>query len=768
MRTASGDRRRFMNAPFRRGWLAALGTLGCILLSGQAARAQVAVLTYHNDNARTGQNLNETILTPGNVAPGTFGLLFSYPVDGNVYAQPLYVPSVNLPGQGFHNVVFVATEHDSVYAFDADDSGVGLLWQVSFIDPANGVTTVPPENVQSQDIVPEIGITGTPVIDGGTGTLYVVAKTKEVVAGSPHYVQRLHALDIATGAEKFGGPIVIGDTVFDGSSTTYVSGPSVPGTGSGSVGGRVFFNALRQNQRSGLLLLNGVVYIGWASHSDTSPYHGWVLGYDAQTLAPAAVFNTTPNGGLGGVWMSGGGLAADNNGAVYLSTGNGTFDVTGSQAPAYGDSVLKLATGIDLTVADFFTPSNQETLAQNDQDLGSGGVLLLPDQPGARPHLLVTAGKDGTIYLNNRDDLGGYQRCGASCDDVVQELPPIGNCHCAPAYFNNQVYFQRAYDVLKAFSLSNGLLVSPPASQSSVPFNYFGATPSISANGSSSGIVWALQAAAQGPAILRAYDALDLSRELYSSDQMPADQLDGAVKFAVPTVANGQVYVGTQSSLSVFGLSTQASFGLAVSKTGTGDGTVTSADGRIDCGTRCTASYPGGTTVTLTATPSQGSVVVGWSGCDGVSDATCTVTMSGARSVTATFNLQQGFTLTVSKGGTGSGTVTSSDGGINCGPTCVFTYDSGRVVTLTPSASEGSAFGGWSGCDGVSDTTCTVTMSGARSVTATFNVQRFTLTVSKGGTGSGTVTSSDGGVNCGPARLFTYDSGRVVTVTSSA
>src|SRR5437879_10681169 len=368
--------RRLLRLRHRTVCAAAVGSLACVLMSVTVVGAQVAVLTYHNDNARTGQNLGETILTPGNVAPGTFGLLFSYPVDGNVYAKLRYVPIVNLPCHGFHNVVFVATEHDSVYAFDADDSGVGLLWQVSFIDPANGVTTVPPENVQSQDIVPEIGITGTPVIDGGTGTLYVVAKTKEVVAGSPHYVQRLHALDIATGAEKFGGPIVIGDTVIDGSSTTYVSGPSVPGTGSGSVGGRVFFNALRQNQRSGLLLLNGVVYIGWASHSDTSPYHGWVLGYDAQTLAPAAVFNTTPNGGLGGVWMSGGGLAADSNGAVYLSTGNGTFDVTGSQAPAYGDSVLKLATGLDLTVADSFTPWNQEDLKNKDQDLGSGGVLL--------------------------------------------------------------------------------------------------------------------------------------------------------------------------------------------------------------------------------------------------------------------------------------------------------------------------------------------------------------------------------------------------------
>jgi len=548
--------RRLLRLRHRTVCAAAVGSLACVLMSVTVVGAQVAVLTYHNDNARTGQNLNETVLTTDNVSPATFGRLFSYPVDGNVYAQPLYVPNVSIPGQGPHDVVFVATEHDSVYAFDADDSGVGLLWQVSFIDLANGVTTVPPEDAQSHDIVPEIGITGTPVIDDGSGTLYVVAATKEVADGSPHYVQRLHALDIGTGAEQFGGPIVIGDTVFDGRSTTYVSGPSVPGTGDGSVGGQVFFNARRLSQRPGLLLLNGVVYIGWASYSDTSPYHGWVLGYDAQTLVQVAVFNTTPNGGLGGVWMSGGGLAADGDGSVYLSTGNGTFDVTGSQTPAYGDSVLRLSTDDGVTVADFFTPWNQDVLAAEDQDLGSGGVLLLPDQAGAYPHLLVTAGKNGTIYLNNRDDLGGYQRCGAGCDDVVQVLagPPIGNCYCTPAYFNNQVYYQGAYDVLKAFPLSDGLLSPSPLSQSNVPFDFFGSTPSISASGSSSGIVWTLQAAALGPAILHAYDALDLSHELYSSDRAPADQLDGAVKFTVPTVANGRVYVGTQSSLAVFGL----------------------------------------------------------------------------------------------------------------------------------------------------------------------------------------------------------------------
>ena len=547
----AGPRRRTVCA-------AATGFLACVLVSASGAGAQVAVLTYHNDNARTGQNLNETVLTTDSVGPVTFGQLFSYPVDGYVYAQPLYMPNVSLPGQGLHNVVFVATEHDSVYAFDADDSSVGLLWQVSFIDPANGVTTVPPEDVQSDAIVPEIGITGTPVIDNGSGTLYVVATTKEAASGSPHYVQRLHALDIGTGAEKLGGPIVIGDTIFDGNAT-YVSGPSLPGTGDGSAGGQVFFDALRQNQRPGLLLLNGVVYVGWASHGDTRPYHGWVLGYDVQTLAQVAVFNTTPNGGLGGVWMSGGGLAADSAGAVYLSTGNGTFDVTDSEAPAYGDSVLKLSAGNGLTVADSFTPWNQDALAASDLDFGSGGVLLLPDQPGAFPHLMVTATKDGAIYLINRDDLGGYQRCGGGCDDVVQVMPEatIGDCFCTPAYFNNQVYYQGAFDVLKVFPLSGGLLSLSPLSKSSTRFDFPGSTPSISANGSTSGIVWTLQAdayAGGGPAILHAYDALDLSRELYSSDQVPADQLDSAVKFAVPTVANGKVYVGTQDSLAAFGL----------------------------------------------------------------------------------------------------------------------------------------------------------------------------------------------------------------------
>jgi hypothetical protein len=533
-----------------------VATLTYALLCAQHLSAQVNVLTYHNDNGRTGQNLNERALTPTNVNAASFGKLFSYPVDGYVYAQPLYVSRVPIPGQGIRSVVFVATQHDSVYAFDADGITPGLLWQVSFIDPANGVTTVPPDDVGSGDIVPEIGITSTPVIDINSGTIYVEAKTKEVGDGSVHYVQRLHVLDLATGAEKFGGPAVIADTIqAEDGSYVYVSGPTVAGTGDGSLDGvTVVFNALRQLCRPGLLLLNGVVYIACGSHGDNFPYHGWLLGYDVQTLALVAAFNTTPNGGLGAIWMGGAAPSADANGNIYFSTGNGTFAPTGNGSPGYGDSVLKLNPASGLNVVDSFTPWNQEDLDVNDVDLGSGGVMLLPDQPGPRPHLMITGGKEGTIYLIDRDNLGGFQRCGATCDDVVQ-VGAIGPVFSTPAYFNGLLYYQGCCgDVLQAFQLSNGQL--SPVSQSSTPFGYPGATPSISASGSSNGIVWTLQVdayASSGPAVLHAHDALNLANELYNSSQAPADQLDGAVKFTVPTIANGKVYVGTQSSLAVFG-----------------------------------------------------------------------------------------------------------------------------------------------------------------------------------------------------------------------
>jgi hypothetical protein len=346
------------------------------------------VFTHHMDNLRSGANLNETVLTPANVTPATFGKLFSYPIDGLSFASPLYVPNVSIPGQGFHNVVYVATEHDSVYAFDADGLSGSPLWQVSFLGP--GVTTVPCTDVgECGDIPNELGISGTPVIDAASGTLYVVAKTKE----GTRYVQRLHALDITTGAEKLGGPVELQGTV--------------PGTGTGSQGGQLPFSALRENQRPALLLDNGTVYIAFGSHGDVQPYHGWVLAYTATTLQQTFAFCVTPDNEGAGIWQAGGGLAADAAGNVYFASGDGTFtaDVGGID---YGDSVVKLSpTGI---VQDYFTPYDQATLDQLNLDLCAGGVLLLPDQPGPHPHLLIGSGKNATVYVVDRDNMG-FRRC---------------------------------------------------------------------------------------------------------------------------------------------------------------------------------------------------------------------------------------------------------------------------------------------------------------------------------------------------------------------
>ena len=535
----------------------------------------VDVLTFHNDLARTGDNLNETQLTPADVNTTTFGQLFSYPVDGQIYAQPLIKTNLTIPGLGTHDAVFVATENDSVYAFDANSnsgSNASPLWHDSFINPAAGITPVPWNPTLAGDIYPIIGITSTPVIDPGTSTMYVVAKTQEVRADGTHYVQRLHALDLTTGAEKFGGPVLIGDTMENGGPDggfTDVTPIAVPGTGDGSDGTTVRFNALRQNNRSGLVLSNGVVYLAFSSHGDVNPYHGWVVGFSASTLKLVSTFCDTPNAGHGGIWMAGDALAVDASGNLYFAAGDGPFDAnTGGRD--YGGGIVKLSPTPDangqLPVLDYFTPFDNAQLSELNLDEGSGGVLLLPPQPGPNPNLLVQAGKIGRIYLLNRNT-GSMGEYNGVTDNVVQALPngTISGSYDAPAYFNNGtqqlIYYQGINDVLRSFSIANGLIVPQDFATSSQVFGFPGASPSISANGTQNGIVWVVNsflsgtdANPNGPAILYAYDATSLE-QLYNSSQLgTTDQLGNAVKFVAPTVANGKVYVGTQTGLYVFGL----------------------------------------------------------------------------------------------------------------------------------------------------------------------------------------------------------------------
>ena len=505
------------------------------------------VVTYHYDNARTGLNPNETILTPANVNSTTFGKINLLPTDGRMEAEPLYLSDVTINGKA-HNVVYAVTEHDSIYAFDADSGA--QLWHVSAL--LSGET--PSDNLGCLLITPEIGITSTPVIDrrnGANGTIFIVAMSRD---SSGAYHQRLHALDITTGAETSGSPTEI--------TATY------PGTGDNSSSGQVVFDPKQYAERTGLLLMNHTLYLSWTSHCDIRPYTGWVMAYSEDTLQQTQVLNLTPNGSEGAIWMSGDGLAADTSGNIYLLDANGTLDLNFNAQgfPAngdYGNAILKLSTANNtLAVADFFEPYNTQAESDADLDLGSGGVLLLPDltdSTGKVRHLVVGAGKDANVYLADRDNLGKFSPTDNS--NLYQEIPgALGKgAYSTPAYFNNTLYYCGYNDRLKAFSMTNARLNPTPSSQSAMTYMYPGATPGISANGTTNGIVWALESNPNYPGVLHAYEATNLAHELYNSNQAPngRDNYGNGNDLITPLIVHGRVYIGSPMGIAVFGMLTQ-------------------------------------------------------------------------------------------------------------------------------------------------------------------------------------------------------------------
>ncbi|HUA14332.1 MAG TPA: pyrrolo-quinoline quinone [Verrucomicrobiae bacterium] len=558
------------------------------------------VFTYHNDLARDGTNAQEYALTPTNVNTTSFGKLFSCATansseaqlgQGAVFTQPLWVPSLSIGG-GTHNVVFVATQHDTVFAFDADSSPCVTYWQVNLLDSLHGGTSgetpVFWNDVGCQcgvgDIYPEVGVTGTPVIDPTTNTLYLVSTSEN--SSQNTFYQRLHALDLLSGNEKFGGPVDIS--------------ASVPGIADG--GSVVTFNPQMENQRPSLALSAGTVYVGWSAHEDASPWHGWLIGYNASDVQQqTAVFNTSPNGGAGGIWGGSGAPAVDDQGNIYVSTGNGVFDANATSMvdTDYGDSVLKLApfsgatpNGENLNLVDYFTPDDQSCLANTDTDLGAGEPILLPDQSsGPVMHLLLQMGKEGVIYLVNRDNMGQLQldSCSGTNSQIVQTfVGSTAGFYGTPAFWQNKLYFAGSLDgsgsgdTLKLFTFnpSTGTFNTTPSSQSGHYYYFPGATPSISSQGSSNGLVWAIDTSAYGyanpnaddgaincfqvpvpvqctgPAVLHAYDTTNLAVEYWNSSMAANnhDQAGNAVKFVPPTIANGKVYVSTRGEVDVYGL----------------------------------------------------------------------------------------------------------------------------------------------------------------------------------------------------------------------
>ena len=517
------------------------------------AQSPIDVTTWRYDTTHAGQNTAETTLTPSNVASGTFGKLFSQAVDGYVYAQPLYVNGITMNDGLVHNVLIVATEHDSLYAFDADTNGganAQPIWQVSLLEPdhgaATGATTIPSTDLGTKDLVPEIGVTGTPVINRATNTIYVVSATKE----NGTYFQRLHAINLTTGAEQTNSPVVIK--------------ASVAGTGMGSSGGTLVFSPLWQMNRGALDLYKGYVYIAYGSHGDNGPWHGWIFAYDATKLTQTGVICTSPNGYGNGIWGAGAGLPIDTGGTagrLYFSTGNGTYSAYPpfNGSASYGDSIVQvsLANG-SLTPTDAFTPFNQDSLSTSDLDQGSGGVLMLPDQQGSHPHILIQVGKEGRILVLNRDDLGGYAPGGTSNTNALQDINgQVRGLWSTPAYWNGNAYFWGSSDYAKSFQLTNGQLSATYSSHSPALSGFPGPSMVISANGTQSGIAWAARTdsfGSNGSEVLFAFDATDLSRQLYASTSNARDDAGPATKFVVPVIANGKVYLGAAYQVDVYGL----------------------------------------------------------------------------------------------------------------------------------------------------------------------------------------------------------------------
>jgi hypothetical protein len=504
--------------------------------------SNIDVTTYAYDNLRTGQNTSEMTLTPANVTSSKFGKLGEFVVDGLVDAQPLLLSNLNIPGTGSKNVLYVVTEHDSIYAFDADSissTGGTALWHVSAL--LSGETTS--DNRGCGQVTPEIGITSTPVIDRSRNAIYIVAMSKD---SQGNYFQRLHALDLTTGKELYGGPTTIQATF--------------PGTGANSSNGNIVFDPKQYKERAGLLQVGGTIYTTWASHCDISPYTGWVIAYNADSLARSGVLDLVPNGNDGAIWMSGGAPGADASGNIYFIMGNGTFDTTlnSSGFPVNGNCgncFAKISSNAPLTLLDYFTPLNTQSESNSDTDFGSGGELLLPDildVTGKTRHLGVGSGKDANIYVVDRDNMGKFN---ANSDNIYQQINGqlAGGVFSKPSYFNGIVYYGAVNDAIKAFPISAGKLATGPSSQSPHTFTYPGSNPIISASGTTNAIVWAVENT-NPVAVLHAYDAINLATELYNSNQAPSGRDNFSNnKFITPMIANGKVYVGTSKSVAVFG-----------------------------------------------------------------------------------------------------------------------------------------------------------------------------------------------------------------------